>query len=373
MENIVPTVPVKKLELQLVSYCNLKCIYCANEADMKLSSIKMPMWMVKHCIDELLPEYVNLTGGENSLAVSLLIDAATYARSKNVKVYWSTNLTMETPVLDSILTMGLINEIHVSVDAYNASDYKAINGGTLRQFSNLVNNIKHIRTMFKEIPLYAETILMEKTYKKIDKIREFLWKMKVDNQSIVPLHPIGMMDNEFNKVLDYDTMFDYIMANVLPNKIKGMKMKFSCFSFPHCVEKYEKLFYDIVKLDPDIVVNKCGAQKDYLYVLADGRVTFCFIYVPKNLPRIGMLKDGRKIGVKEIWDTHPLFKAVHFKRVSGCESCKSFDSCRNDCLGLAFKYNKDPYEKIAFDLNHLTFVNGRKGKFTAYPKGGFCN
>jgi hypothetical protein len=286
----------------------------------------------------------------------LLLKIMKYAKKMNIRVLWSTNLTnCDEKYIKKILDKGLATSVHVSYNCYDVLSFAKLRGSAhfMEEWRLLNANIMFITKNYPKIPLVAETLILPETIEFFGSMHTNLHAMGVKMNPVVPLHPVGEFVN--HKVPTPQQNFDSIMKYVIPSKIKGTNIRFSCLSMPRCYKQFSP-FFEATSKDSEFILYKCGSEKDCLYVFSDGKVSLCFNY-SKDIPFIGMNdSEGNRMSVLDIWEKHPFFTKLHSQ--SKCEeTCDNYDSCRNSCYAMGLWYG-DPNKTKTITLLNKAYKNG---------------
>ncbi|MCL6449867.1 MAG: radical SAM protein [Acetobacteraceae bacterium] len=323
-----PVPAVRKLELQLVTACNLRCTYCANDPDVRDAPPRfMPLEMVERCLDRLRPEIVSLTGGEVALAGDRVLSALELARRYGARPVISSNLTVFRPAdLDRLVEVGGVTGFFSSCNDLDDAMTLAVRGGRPAERRRLLENLAHIAR--RGWPLSVETILLRDTVGRLVELHRLLADLGVRQHRIEFLTPVGHAS--WGLMPDFEEVAD-ALERLYAQRARDCHLELTCCPITPCSPLAERLF---PRDDPGVSAYHCTDGKDLCYVTAGGDMVPCYAFTCRPAPGNVGREDPRRI-----WEESPVFLRVRREAPPACEGCRIATSrpgvtCTNGCWAM---------------------------------------
>lgn len=184
-----------KLQIEPVSgICNLNCRICDTQSmekkELLLEEFKKILDMFPFCVE------LKLTGNGESFMVKDFFKMLEYAKSKNIKVSFYTNMTLVNELIARRLIELNINEIFISIDSSQPDTFERIRKGarynTVIENINLINKLKaEYDSLYPE--LYFAVVAMKENIKDIPDLIRLACKLKIKG---VVIHHLDIKEAE---------------------------------------------------------------------------------------------------------------------------------------------------------------------------------
>lgn len=139
--------------IEITNYCNLKCKKCLTRDSLPRSKGFLSVSDMEIILSKLPEtiEFIGLNGfGESLLHPEFGILLQTVRRTKkNTSLGFHTNGTLLTKEISEIIISNDVNDIEISLDTYNSSDYKQLQSTSV-PLNNVINNIKSLINLRNE-------------------------------------------------------------------------------------------------------------------------------------------------------------------------------------------------------------------------------
>lgn len=326
---------LKVIQLQLTNRCNMSCAHCYAESGKPLPH-EMKTSTVFHLIDEFVDLggcRLFLTGGETLLYKNL--DAViSYAKSRHLFVYLSTNgFSLTEERVDQLVKCG-VGSVNVSVDGDNDETHDRFRGKQ-GGFQKAVRALK----LFSEkgIPCGSQTTLFKENLTQSENIFNAMHSMGIRYCFFVRMMPQGRGKIHADMI---PTLEEYRIAR--ENEYLNRRLRYG-------MDVYPKQFKH------GGIGKRCSAGVSQMYVHADGccypcpsleMQELCFGNYPES--SLSKIWNSRNIAVNELRQFEP-------KKMSGCKNCEHNRVCKGGCAGNAYHVtgdwrNPDPHFCITMDI-----------------------
>jgi len=320
-------------ELVTTKNCNLNCTYCFEG---KKSKIKMPISSIEHIINfiedlrnsNLLYDNKNIqidfNGGETLLNKQFIFSFIKLTQNHGYRYSLTTNGTLIDQEVIDLINKYKIN-IQVSLDGNKKShDLNRKFNNSEGSFDIVLLKLKEIQSKCPNIKLTTVCVVTPETVKNFAENVKFLFfngfydigttvcsdYIWSENDYLEYKKQLKILGDFYIKCIEENNYFSF---NVFRNKIENTLLGFS--------------------------KGKCDAIKGQLAILPDGSILPCGVFIGcKNEEDfyIGDIKKG--IDSKKVnW----LLDSVEKIDYSSCKKCSLFGRCKNDCMALNNRINKN--------------------------------
>lgn len=310
---------------ELTRNCNLSCVHCRASAAKGPYTGELSTAECRGMIDNIVSfatPTVILTGGE-PLMRSDIYDIIGYGQEKGLRLVIAVNGTLITNDNAHRLKMLGIQRVSLSIDGENAQKHDAFRGqaGAFDSVATAMRILKDIG-----LPFQINTTVTALNVQDIDKIYGLARSFGAHAWHIFLLVPVGrgkgLKGNELSARLYEDVL--HHLRDI--EKRNELEIKVTCA--PH--------YYRIVMEEGDQPKSAgCLAGKSFMFISHRGVAQPCgYLEVPSG--------DVRKDGVKEVWETSPVFR--HLRDLASyqgkCGSCRYLRIC-GGCRARAFEATGD--------------------------------
>jgi MoaA/NifB/PqqE/SkfB family radical SAM enzyme len=177
----------KSLQVELTSYCNLKCVMCPKTLGVYRSepNKSMEMDVLDYIVTSILPyvHRVDVVGdGEPLLAPDLLFYLLENANFFKIPVTICSNGILLTPEFSRKLIEHELADLNISIDAATAGTYNKIRGA---DFDVLINNIKSLNELKAEAgspfpALHFSMVAMKDNIEELPLVLDLASSLKAD-------------------------------------------------------------------------------------------------------------------------------------------------------------------------------------------------
>jgi len=310
-------------ELRLIFWettrgCNLRCIHCRADAELKRSPDELTQDEAEKFIDEVVSfskPILILSGGE-PLYRDDIFDIAKYASDKGLHVALASNGTLITPEIAQKIKDSGIMRVSISIDGADAQTHDGFRGIS-GSFDKAILAIKYLQD--KQIGTQINTTVSKHNVASLDKIIQLVRELKVNAFHVFMLVPVGcgVQIEETNQIeaLQYEKVLEWLYEE---SKKPGLEIKATCA--PH--------YYRIIR--------QKGAKTQSKGCLAGSNV--CFLSYKGDIQPCGYLavKVGniRAKSFKNIWEHSDVFQKLRDPTLLGgkcgyceyrfvCEGCRA--------------------------------------------------
>ena len=214
---------IENLIIEITSKCNLKCIHCGYQ---NIEDAIISVEDIKSIITKCIPlglKMVMLSGGEPTLYNSLK-EILLFCKTVSLKTKIATN-GYNLSSIRHLLEENLIDQIIISIDAFNASTYTAIRG---------VNLLQKIWNDYDELILHREKIhfsflIQQKNYLEL---LPFLYKCKQKNVKSISLL-VPHLDGDFTGTIPTNSYVKSVFLSELDIDLFKKNISNSLKNFYH--------------------------------------------------------------------------------------------------------------------------------------------
>ncbi|MBI4947482.1 MAG: radical SAM protein [Bacteroidetes bacterium] len=253
--------PPIKLQIELASFCNLKCSFCVL-SEIKREKKLMPLDDFKKIIDESGARYIQLSGVGETFLHPDCIEMLKYAKSKTQFVKVTTNgLVITEEMAKGIVDSGL-DMLDVSIDTTDENLYKEIRGAKLEKVLGNIKTVFNYRNQKKSnLKIRAKNVYNEKNIYNLPKDIEKLDSLPFDEALFLWIADLyegsthSTVKKEYIGVLN--EAIDVAKKIRRPDLVKNVKILIDIVwtkSVP--VEKrvcYEPLYAPYITVDGDLI------------------------------------------------------------------------------------------------------------------------
>ena len=294
-----------KAEFQINTMCNMNCVFCFNNGhkeniglsnDIIFSQIKDGM--------EIGLKQVWLTGGEPMLDPVKVFEIIEFCKKNGLLVGLSSNGLLLSKYCNNLKTAGL-DEIRVSLDSSDETIFHNLRGGSLLKV------IEGIRCAVDVgLPVTFRTTITKQNSKEMENIIKLAGSLGVKMVEIKPVLPVGRA--VVNSMPSHMEFYNAFVQAKKSSKVNNVDITCVCNYLPEC-----KGFF----VSPNI---PCQCSHSAIYIAGNGEIMPCSYFPYEN--RFNAYKDK----ISEVWQSNFFDKIRHLKPQK-CESCNSWNSCRNGC------------------------------------------
>ncbi|SNU06361.1 radical SAM additional 4Fe4S-binding SPASM domain-containing protein [Streptococcus equinus] len=327
-------IPLKTVQLQITSRCNLRCKHCyIGDYD---SSLKIED--VLGIVDEAKKMGVvnfDLTGGE-PLAYKGIEKVIKSILDNGMKTVIFSNAMRIPDGVKSLIKNYSGISMKVSLDGWDEESHDYIRGKG--NFRKTMENIEFLKE--NSVPLFINVVLNSKNIKGMDKF------IKLSESLNIPFifdRFIPFARNTYLSISDED----YIQALIRYDKFKF-----------HCDKTTLK--------NADLSEFYCGAGNSYVYINSIGDVGFCPTLSTANFCGGNVLKQS----LSSIWNDSVFFNHIRNIRCSLYSLCPVNYFCKGGCRSRGEFFGSDITSP---DLQICKLAYKITGIYPASFSGGFVN
>jgi radical SAM protein with 4Fe4S-binding SPASM domain len=326
---------LKIIQLQLTNKCNLSCVHCYAE-----SGSPLPCEMSTTTIFKLIDEFVDLggcrlflTGGE-TLVYKNLDDVISYAKSRHLFVYLSTNgFSITEERVDQLIKLG-VGAVNVSIDGDNDETHDSFRGKK-NSFKKAINALGLFTK--KGINCGSQTTLFKGNLTQSVNIFNTMHSLGVHSCFFVRMMPQGRGNENIELI---PTLEEYYVER--ENEYLNRRLQYGMNVYPK--QKRE-----------GVTGKRCSAGINQMYVRADGCCYPCPSLEIKEL----YLGSFQVESLSEIWNSRKPeineLRCFEPKNMSECNGCEHHIVCKGGCAGNAYHItgnwrNPDPHFCITMDI-----------------------
>lgn len=326
---------LKVMQLQLTNKCNMSCAHCYADSGKSLHQE-----MTTNTVFDLIDEFVDLggcrlflTGGETLLYKNL--DAViSYAKSRHLFVYLSTNgFAITEERVDQLVKRG-VGSVNVSIDGDNDETHDRFRGKQ-GGFQKALRALK----LFSEkgIPCGSQTTLFKENLTQSENIFNAMRSMGVRYCFFVRMMPQGRGKRHADMI---PTLEEYRFAR--ENEYLNRRLRYGMNVYPK-------------QLKHGVIGKRCSAGVSQMYVRADG----CCYPCPSLEIHKFFFGKYPKTSLSEIWNSRNMavneLRQFEPEKMSGCKNCEHNKVCKGGCAGNAYHVtgdwrNPDPHFCITMDI-----------------------
>jgi len=316
IRSISSTYHLKRVQLEILLRCNLKCEHCYCSSH-PMASMGMSTDNVLKLIDELSEMgvmYLDITGGEPILRKDIF-KVISYAQMKGLVVSIFSNATTINPSNVKRLKELNIASVQTSLDAFTPEIHDHFRGkkGAFRKSIEGIHLLKK-----NNIPTSVTVVVHQENKHEINKLANYIsMELKVPFRldRVIPSgralsNDISVSNEEFYRIL-----------RQIPNSNKELATKV-CDSSNAIINKSH-------------IAPSCGVGESYLFIKNNGDVVLCPTMTEKEDPRF---KSGNLLfeSIKDIWENHPTFKEHREIQCQNINICPVANTCKGGCRSNAY-------------------------------------
>lgn len=336
---------IKRLQFELSSRCNERCIHCYIPNPKKNAGFDMPLEKVKGILDEYSSMggiSVTLSGGEAFLHKDI-IEILRYCRKKDLKITILTNLTILTNEHIKVLKEVDVAFIQTSLYSMNPEVHDQIT--TIKgSFSKTKDSIE--RLVANDIPVQISCPTMKANYRDYKDVLLYAQSLKIKAQTdfIIMARADLDKDNLANRLSLEET--EYLLRDIMKYDPKYRDMSL-----------YLRPRSDEVTLNYDEFVNEplCGVGYDNCCVTANGDVYPCAGW------QAYVLGNVYHQTLQDIWENSERMKQLRKIKQSSfpqCLKCEALKYCSR-CLVRNFNESNGDMFNVPKHFCDVAFLNKR--------------
>jgi len=326
---------LKTMQLQLTNKCNMSCAHCYAD-----SGNSLPHELTINNILTLIDEFVDLggcrlflTGGE-TLLYKNLDTVISYAKSRHLFVYLSTNgFSLTEEKADNLVKCG-VGSVNVSIDGDNDETHDRFRGKQ-GGFQKALRALKLFCE--KGIPCGSQTTLFKGNLTQSSNIFNAMHSMGVRNCFFVRMMPQGRGKLHSDMI---PTLEEYRFAR--ENEYLNRRLRYGMNVYPKHLKRGG-------------IEKRCSAGISQMYIRADG----CCYPCPSLETQKLFLGKYPDTSLSNIWNNRHIdvneFRQFKPQRIANCKNCEHNSVCKGGCAGNAYHAtgnwrNHDPHFCITMDI-----------------------
>src|SRR4030042_5875184 len=175
---------LQKIEFQLTTACNARCIYCINDDGIKTKELSQEV--IASIIQTLKPQRVSFTGGYPLLCLDMLLGCIRIAKANSCVVQVNTNLELaDEKVIQALVDAGL-NILHVTFDTLKPKVYAEIRQTKPELLSKVIANMAYAANA-TPLTVIPEIVPLKLNVRELPEIYNFVSQIKVAGLEIQAL------------------------------------------------------------------------------------------------------------------------------------------------------------------------------------------
>ncbi len=288
---------LQKIEFQLTTACNVRCVYCINNDGWKTKELSGEA--IKSIIEAFLPQKVSFTGGDPLVCWETLIDCIKHAKDSGAQVQINTNLELADPkVLDALVAVGL-DVLHVTFDTLKPEVYGQIRQSRPELLNQVIANLIYAANA-TALTVIPEVVPIRLNVRELPEIYDFVSRIGVAGLEIQALILGGRATSELVPLrLELVEQILEVVQMIGPDK---PYLELWCFSHLEYPE-----IYDL----KDVRYAPCDCGRKIAYIGSDGTVFACNFFYQKKAGNIFEPKEKAPWqNLQDLWQNHPLFQEI---------------------------------------------------------------
>lgn len=266
----------KSLMWDITRKCNLNCIHCYNNGNVKLIKEMDLSSNYKYIIDAIKTigvNHIHLLGGE-PLLVKSLWDILYYANSKNILVTINTNGTLlNDEVIDRLIDAN-VSQITISLDGATCEDNDLIRGkGT---FDLVISNIQKLTSKISmsnsNMIVQIATVITSKNIRNIHTLPRLLNKIGVKNLDILKLYKQGNAVEYYSELRVNNEAYLKALGILMIEAYK-YKIALQLDCKPKVMELLGRKYGFNISVDSEF--SRCSAGRKMIFMDSNGNVFPC--------------------------------------------------------------------------------------------------
>ncbi len=300
---------LEKIEFQLTTSCNVRCIYCINDDGKKTK--ELPIEAIDSIIKFFKPQKVSFTGGDPLTCLEKLLDCIQIAKSYGCQVQINTNLELATYDLIDILVKAGLDILHVSFDTLLPSVYAKIRRSKSENLSHVISIMTYAASS-TPLTVIPEIVPLRYNVRELPEIYNFLSLISVDGLEIQHLILGGRATSELvplrlelvEQVLE--------VAKMISSDQPYLELWcFSGFEFPEICDL------------KNVRYAGCDCGRKIVYIGSDGKVYACNFFYQKKIGNIFEPKEKEPWqNLQSLWQDSSIFQGIR-SGVFGDKLCSS--------------------------------------------------
>lgn len=323
--NVTPPWQLKKIFLNLTSFCNLHCQYCHSEYEKKTGEI--PIDLIENLLDQAKQKSnpdILLTGGE-PFCYTEIERLLKLCHDKGLTCKIATNGTLLSNEMIHTLRKYNVSSLQVSIDTTDPEEYARIKGSDVSMFRKMNRNVERCIES-RCFHMVGSAVARQGGINTLMNLMTFCFETGFETFTVYHQIPYGAAagDTEPSMYNDFWLTLDKLLKHY--ENLPGFKAV--DFGFPW----YNKTpLYHKWKDRIDIKPIGCVAGKTSLTVLSDGEVVPCVCLSDRSVSCGNVHSDS----LETIWNSPVLSYYRGEKPIDVCSDCNDFDLCRGGCRTLA--------------------------------------
>ncbi|MCX6740192.1 MAG: radical SAM protein [Candidatus Parcubacteria bacterium] len=288
---------LKKIEFQLTSACNVRCIYCINDDGQKTKDL--PQEVIASIIQALKPQKISFTGGDPLIRLETLLSCISIAKANGCVVQVNTNLELaDEKVIRALVDAGL-NILHVTFDTLKPKVYTQIRQTKPELLNKVIANLAYAANA-TTLTVIPEIVPLKLNVRELPEIYNFVSQIGVDGLEIQALILGGRATSELAPLrLELVEQVMEVAQMIGSNEPYLELWCFSCTEFP------ELFGLQNVRYAP------CNCGRELAYIGCDGTIFACNFFYQQKAGNIFEPKTKEPWqNLRDIWQTHPTFQKI---------------------------------------------------------------
>ncbi|MDD5254233.1 MAG: radical SAM protein [Candidatus Nanoarchaeia archaeon] len=259
--------PLKKIKIETTRKCNLDCIYCFNDSNLKREAPdeKFSLETIKKVIrdaKEIGLETVMITGGEPTLELDTF-KLLKFCKELNLKTeIYSNGISLTPPLIDKLCDAGF-DKIRITFLTQDDNKFQRLTRSKIQDYKNL---IKRNITYLKNKKIYVRvgiTPILKSSLNEFRRMLGFLDKLNVDEVTIAPLRRLGLEIEKTEFISKDNAIFLYEEARKFHKSNPKMMIRF--------VACWDESWKDIIKEKELLWPFQCGISWLFIGIGGDVR------------------------------------------------------------------------------------------------------
>ena len=289
---------LEKIEFQLTTECNVRCLYCIN-GDGRKSKL-MPEDIILEIMEYFRPNKVSFTGGEPLLCLETLLKCLKEAKRNGSQTQVNTNFELADKTIISSLADSGLEILHVTFDTLRPEVYAKLRKSKPENLAKVIGNIT--LAVLEKISVIPEVTPTAYNVKEIGGIFDFVTLLGVKGLEVQRLILGGRANSDLLPLKE--VLVEQIIE--VAQKLDKTKPYLELWCFP--ASDYPELFAlgkNGVRYAP------CDCGRKALWLGCDGSVYACNFFYEKKVANIFEPKTKSPVqNLKEIWENHPVFQKI---------------------------------------------------------------
>ncbi|MCL6591801.1 MAG: radical SAM protein [Firmicutes bacterium] len=318
------------LQLELTQQCNLRCVYCYNDSNMKTKEHLRKDLLRNIILQAKSMGFFHLvfSGGE-PLLYQYYEPAFQYAFESDFNVVLNTNATILNSRIVSLLQHNKVKQVNINLESHNKLRHDQIRGQEC--FDLVVANIRKMADLGLRKKICIGFVLNNLNQADLEGYFAFIKNLELDSIRFIHFLPIGRGGRHHNLEVDFATLPDII------RQLSKLSIEYNIrVLYGHSLDILVKR-NDIPASQLATEIASCEAGKIGLTIDCHGNVYPCpFLKGPYFY--CGNVNERPLI---DIWNKSDILQLLRNNALedSECLQCKGYKICYGGCNAWKFYKN----------------------------------